>query len=168
MTKTTETTRRSFLKSGALVAVPVAAIGLPAAALAEDGSKAALARLQDERAIEALAHDFVRMFNRGGAHGTASLFANRASPAIGKGISKLNLDLSETPQSVTIAGDGASATARYACTVDIAHDLEGQATIVQMARLQGGAAVTHSARKTLAAHFARAEDGWRIAGVELG
>jgi hypothetical protein len=89
MSKTTDTTRRSFLKAGALAAAPVAAIGIPVAAMAEDGSKAALARLQDERAIEKLNRDFLRAFNGGGAEGTAQLFVNRKAPAFAKGVNKL-------------------------------------------------------------------------------
>ena len=60
------TDRRSFLKTGALVAAPLAAIA-PVAALADDGSRAKLARLEDERAIEALHRDFLRRLNGKGA-----------------------------------------------------------------------------------------------------
>ena len=53
------TDRRSFLKTGAIAAAPLAALA-PAAALADDGSKARLARLEDERAIESLHRAFLR------------------------------------------------------------------------------------------------------------
>lgn len=167
MSQTPQTTRRSFLKFGALVAVPAVAIGVPAAALAQDGSTAALARLQDERAIEALNRDFVRAFNRGGVQGTASLFAHRSTPAIPQGVSKLSLDLTDQPHSLTISKGGASAAARYDCTVELAEELEGQATIVQMARLQGNAASSQEVSKTLLAHYARNAEGWQITSIEL-
>ena len=53
------TDRRSFLKAGALVAAPLATAA-PAAALAADGSRARLARLEDERAVEGLHRAFLR------------------------------------------------------------------------------------------------------------
>ncbi len=167
MSNTSHTSRRSFLKSGALVAVPAAAVGIPVAALAEDGSKAALARLQDERAIETLNRDFLRSFNKGGARSTARLFADGRAPAFAEGVSKLSLDLAEEPKSFAIAEGGATATARYDCTVEIALELEGQETLVQMARMQGNAADVRSSQKTLSAHYARHGDGWRIAKLEL-
>ncbi len=167
MSKTTDTTRRSFLKAGALVAAPAAAIGIPAAAMAEDGSKAALARLQDERAIEALNRDFLRAFNRGGAKGTAKLFADRKAPAIAKGVSKLSLDFAEAPQSFAIAEDGSNATACFDCTFELAEELEGSETIVQMARMQGNSASVQTVRKTLSASYAKAGDAWEITSIEL-
>ncbi|TIX51874.1 hypothetical protein [Alteraurantiacibacter aquimixticola] len=167
MSKTIDTTRRSFLKVGALVAAPAAAIGIPVAAMAEDGSKAALARLQDERAIEALNRDFLRAFNRGGAKDTASLFADRKGPAFAKGVSKLSLDLAEEPRSFAIAEDGATATARYDCTAEIADELAGKETLVQMARMQGNSAGSQSARVTLSAQYAKRGEGWLIASLDL-
>ncbi len=168
MSNNTDTTRRTFLKAGALVAAPAAAIGIPVAAIAaDDGSKAALARLQDERAIEALNRDFLRAFNRGGAKSTANLFADRAAPGIAKHVRRLSLELADAPRSFVIADDGASATARYDCTVEIAQELEGDETLVQMARLQGNAAGVESARKTLSARYAKGADGWMITEIEL-
>lgn len=167
MGKTTQTSRRSFLKSGALVAAPVAAIGVPVAALAADGSKAALTRLQDERAIDMLNRDFLRAFNQSGAKGTANLFAGRKAPKIAEGINRLSMDMAEVPKSFAIAADGTSAAARFECTVEMTEALEGQETIVQMARLQGNGAGTHSARKTLSAQYAKSGDDWLIANVEV-
>lgn len=168
MSTSTQTTRRSFLKAGAMVAAPVAAVGIPAAVAADDGSKAALARLQDERAIEALGRDFVRAFNRGGVQGAAGLFAGRAAPAIASDVTRLEFDMDEGLQGLELADDGASATARYACTVETSAALEGEGTLVQMARLQGNAAVTQQSRQTLSARYARHADGWRLASVTLG
>src|SRR5262245_27315706 len=80
MSKTMTTSRRSFLKSGAIVAAPVVAVAAPAMAFAADDSSAKLARLEDERAIEALNRNFVRDFNASGVQGTASLFADGKAP----------------------------------------------------------------------------------------
>ena len=167
MSNSTNTSRRAFLKSSALVAAPVAAVAVPAAALADDGSKAALAKLQDERAIEALNHEFLRQFNCYGCKGTASLFANGKAPDLAENISQLALEQGANPKSFAMTDDGASATARYDCTVQMEEALAGEDTIVQMARLQGNAAKVHSATKTLAAHYVRSADGWVIASLEL-
>lgn len=167
MSNSTNTSRRAFLKSGALVAAPVAAVAVPAAALADDGSKAALAKLQDERAIEALSHEFLRQFNCYGCKGTAQLFANGKAPDLAENISQLAMEPGAKPKSLAIADDGASATARYDCTVQMEEALSGEDTIIQMARLQGNAAKVHSAAKTLAARYVRRAEGWAIATLEL-
>lgn len=163
MTAQTDTTRRAFLKAGALAAVPAAGLGLPAAALASDDSKAALARMADERALEGLARDFVRAFNRGGAGAAAPLFADGRAPMLP--VAKLAL-ADEEPQ-LAISGDGDAATASLACTVEEALALEGEETLVRMARLQGNAAGVQATPKTLRASFVRHADGWRIASVDL-
>jgi hypothetical protein len=167
MSKMTDTTRRSFLKSGALVAVPAAVVAIPAAALAEDGSKAALARLRDERAIEALNRDFLRAFNQGGAKEAANLFADGKAPALASEVTRLSIDTADTPKSFAIAEDGASATARYDCTVETAHALEGNHAYEQMARLQGNTTATQSGRKVLSAHYVKRRGGWMISKLEL-
>ena len=149
---TSSTSRRNFLKTGAMAAVPVAA-GLPVAALAADDSKAALVRLQDERAIEALTRDTLRSFNRGSQ---GDLFA--------KGIARVALDAAEEPSLVI---DGDAATARFACTVDTVLALEGRGTLIDMARLQGNAAATSSTAKTLVARYTRQNDLWTIAALDL-
>ena len=53
MTRDTDSTRRSFLKGGALLAAPLAA-AVPAALVADDGMRARLARLEDPDFIESL------------------------------------------------------------------------------------------------------------------
>ncbi|MGZ5792642.1 MAG: twin-arginine translocation signal domain-containing protein, partial [Croceibacterium sp.] len=58
------TDRRSFLKTGAIAAAPLA-VAMPTAALADDGSHARLARLEDEKAIAALHREVVGQVNRG-------------------------------------------------------------------------------------------------------
>ena len=123
--------------------------------MADEGLQLRIIRAQERIGALLLANrgghcrDFVRAFNRGGVQGTANLFAHRSTPAIPQGVSKLSLDLTEQPHSLTISEGGASAAARYDCTVELAEELEGQATIVQMARLQGNAA-SSSACATMA------------------
>lgn len=165
MSKTTQTSRRTFLKAGALVAAPAAAVGIPVAALAEDGSKAALARLQDERAIEGLNREFLRAFNHGGAESTARLFADGRAPDLSAQISRLSL--ADEAAQFSLDSNGATATASFACTVETAEDFEGSDTLVQMARLQGNAADVVTSRKQLSARYAKRADGWLLTEVAI-
>ncbi len=62
MTTDTVSTRRSFLKGGAVAAAPLA-VAAGGAAMAEDGRKARLARLEDEAAIRELHQAWLRRIN---------------------------------------------------------------------------------------------------------
>jgi hypothetical protein len=147
----TTTSRRDFLKTGALAAVPVAAAGFPAAAIAADDSQAALARLQDERALEALTREALRQFNQGG------------SAQFAAGVTRVAL--TDEAHELEVTGD--TATARFACTVDTAHALEGQGTLLDMARLQGNAGRTETTGQTLLARYTRQQGQWAIAALDL-
>jgi hypothetical protein len=166
MSKTMTTSRRSFLKSGAIVAAPVVAVTAPAVACAADDSKAKLARLQDERAIEALGRDFVRNFNASGAKGTAKLFADGKAPGLAKA-SRLALDAAAEPELLEIAADGASARSRHAVTVESEHAIEGEGTLVQMARLQGNTATRTTEQRVLIAEYVKHDDRWAIGSLRL-
>jgi hypothetical protein len=166
MSKSTNTTRRSFLKSGAIVAAPIAAVAAPAAVLAGDGSSARLARLEDTRAIEALNRDFVRRFNASGAEGAARLFVRGTSPRL-DGAARLALDPAAEPELFEISDDGASARCRQACIVEHDHALEGEGTLIQMARLQGNTQVQTTERRVLVAEYVRRDDGWAIGDLRL-
>lgn len=170
MTGKPMTSRRSFLKSGAIVAAPLAVVGAPAAAaaMAEDGSRARLARLEDTRAIEALNRAFLRQFNTSGAEATAALFADGKAPDLAHGTSGLALEDAGEPEHFELAGDGARATAHYACMVETEHALEGDHTLIQMARLQGNSAHRSSERRLLKADYVRRESGWAIERIRLG
>jgi hypothetical protein len=166
MSKTVTTSRRSFLKSGAIVAAPVVAVAAPAVAFAADGSQAKLARIEDERAIEALNRAFVRDFNASGAHGTAKLFANGKAPRLADA-TRLALDPAAEPEQLEIAADGARARSRHAVTVESEHAIEGDGTLHQMARLQGNTAASVRERGVLIAEYVKREDRWAIDSVRL-
>src|SRR5690606_14624017 len=84
MDKLSATDRRSFLKSSALIAAPVAAVAVPAAAFADDGSRARLARLEDERSVEALHRQFLRHLN--GAADCGEFIASSDAVDLGEGL----------------------------------------------------------------------------------
>jgi hypothetical protein len=158
------TDRRSFLKSGALIAAPVAAVGIPGAALADDGSRARLARLEDERAIEALHRQFLRHLN--GAGDCSQFIASSDAVDLGQGLHSIAEDLGHEA-ALELAADGRSASARCTCRVERETEFAGDSTLERMARFQGQGSHRHEERRVLATEFVKAVDGWRIARASL-
>lgn len=166
MSKDRTTSRRGFLKSGAIVAVPLAVAAAPAAAaLADDGSKARLLRIEDERAIEALNRAFQRQFNAGRVSG--NLFASGRTPKFAKELIGLKLDAAAEPEHFTISDDGKRASARIACTAEFHSELEGEGTFVEMARLQGNGPVRLSEARAFVGNYVMTENGWAIERIEF-
>jgi hypothetical protein len=158
------TDRRAFLKAGSLVAAPLA-MAAPAAALAaDDGSRAKLARLEDERAIEALQRKFVRHLN--GAGDCSEFIAPSGSVELGEGLRAIAEDLRHEP-SFALSEDGLTATARCACRVEREIAWTGDTTIERMARFEGLGRHRHQERAVLAMDFVKAREGWQIAHVRL-
>ncbi len=156
--------RRAFLKAGSLAAAPLA-MAAPAAALAaDDGSRAKLARLEDERAIEALQRKFVRYLN--GAGDCGEVIAPSGSVELGEGLCAIAEDLRHEP-SFALADDGLTASARCACRVERAVAFTGDTTIERMARFEGLGQHRHEERAVLAMEFIKDREGWKIARARL-
>jgi hypothetical protein len=158
------TDRRSFLKSGALIAAPVAAIGVPAAAFADDGSRTRLARLEDERALEALQRKFMRHLS--GAGDCGEFIASSGAVDLGEGLRSIAEDGAHEPV-LELAEDGLSATARCACRIERETEFAGHSTLEQMARFQGQGSHRHEEKRVLATEFVKSKDGWRISRARL-
>ena len=135
------TDRRSFLKTGALVATPLVAAA-PVAALAADNSSAKLARFEDERAVEALQRAFLRQ-----------------PSALGRDIRTVRQD---HEASIEFAEDGRSASLRCQCCVERDADFTGETTLERMARFQGHGSHRHSEERVLVADYVKGKDGWSI------
>ena len=135
------TDRRSFLKTGAIAAAPLAALA-PAAALADDGSKARLARLEDERAIESLHRAFLRQ-----------------PSALARDVRAVRQD---HEAGIEFAEDGRSASLRCQCCVERDADFTGESTVERMARFQGHGSHRHSEERVLVADYVKGKDGWSI------
>lgn len=146
------TDRRSFLKGGAIVAAPLA-MAAPAAVLADDGSRARLARLEDEKAIAGLHSDVVRQVNRGERTLAAGLTALADDPA--------------DELQIAFADGGLSASCRRACTATFRTEFTGHSTLEQMHRLQGQGLHQHEERRVLMAEYTKGKDGWAIASLRL-
>ena len=169
MSKRTTSSRRSFLKSGALLAVPLAAAA-PAAVLADDGLKARLARLEDEAAIRQLHQSWLRQFNTSGAVEPAAatpLLPGRDKSALGQVVRRIAADHAAAPDAIQVASDGASAIGRFHCAVEIETPLAQDCTLAQMAREQGSAFVRRTENRVLMVNYVKASVAWSIAKAEL-
>jgi hypothetical protein len=158
------TDRRSFLKTGALMAAPLAAAAVPAAALADDGSRARLARLEDERALEALHRRFVQHL---GGHGDFSAaIASADAIDLGQGLRAISEHAGHAP-AIEWAADGRRALARCACDVERETQFSGDTTLERMARFQGQGSHRQRERQVLATEFVKEAEGWQITGASL-
>lgn len=164
MDKLSATDRRSFLKSGALIAAPVAAVGVPAAAFADDGSRAKLARLEDERSLEALHRKFLRHLN--GAADCGEFIASSDAVDLGEGLRAISEDMAHEAELI-LAEDGLTASARCRCRVEREIEFTGDTTLERMARFQGQGSHRHTEQRMLATEFVKDEKSWRIASARL-
>ena len=158
MSGTPKTDRRSFLKTGSLVAAPLA-MAAPATALADDGSRAKLARLEDVRAIEALQRRFLRHLN--GAGDCGEFIASSEAVQIGEGMRAIAEDLGHGTE-LTLSADGLSASARCACRVEWEVEFTGDTTLEQMARFEGRGSPRLAEDAVLEMEFGKGKQGWTI------
>lgn len=159
-------TRRSFLKSGALLAVPLAAAAAPAAIAADDSLKSRLARLEDEAALRDLHDAWLRQFNAGAADATP-LLAESSGAAHGQAIRRMAPDHAAGPDAFDIAPDGKSASGRFHCVVEIETPIARDSTLAEMAHAQGAGFVSRTDRRLLRVSYAKRSGGWAIASAEL-
>jgi len=141
------TTRRKFFGSAALLAAPLAA----GTAVASDDLAARLAALEDANAIRAL----LRAWARGVVAG------NVAAPAANICAFTLDADVS-----ITVAENG-TATASVPCVVETATPIDGNETLVEMARLQGDGIVRRAERRVLHGSFVKRDGCWHFASTAL-
>ena len=147
------TDRRSFLKTGAIAAAPLAIAVAPAAALADDGSKAKLARLEDEKAIAALHREAISKINRG-------------ERKLADGLTGLADDPAHELQ-IAFADDGRRATCRRVCKASFRTEFTGTSTIEQMHRLQGQGLHQHEESRVVVAEYVKNKDNWAVESLRL-
>ncbi len=164
MTTDNTSTRRSFLKGGALLAVPLAA-AVPAAVLADDGLKMRMAKLEDEAAVRELHQTWLRRINTGS--GATPLFANPESTAFDQAVRSIAADHAGQPDAIDIAPDGRSAAGQFQCAVEIETPIAQDCTLARMAHAQGGGFVRRTERRVLKVDYVKASGAWAIAKVEF-
>ncbi|AKH41972.1 hypothetical protein FHS61_002495 [Altererythrobacter atlanticus] len=157
------TDRRAFLKTGALIATPIAAV-TPVAALADDGTRARLARMEDERAIGQIHRAALRSLNASGDCGRFAACADAIR--IDPHMRAITEDQAAEPE-LTIAEDGLKARYRSTCQVEVETEFTGHSTLERMARFQGQGFHRHVERKRLEADYVKKAEGWQIASLRL-
>ena len=152
-----QSTRRAFLKGGALAAAPLAAAG--AAALAATSEhEARLARPEAEAAIRDLHQAWLRKVNAG----------ERAEAArLHESVSRVETDHDAAPDEITVAADGRSASGRYACMVETETPLAKDCTLAQMRHAQGEGSLQNRERRGLTAGYVKGKDGWAISAIRF-
>jgi hypothetical protein len=166
MAKDKASTRRAFLKVGALAAAPLAAAA-SAEAMAAESHKARLLRLQDEAAVRDLHQAWLRRVNAGEDEAAARLFADPRRAALPEGLSAVGADHAAEPGRIEFAADGRTASGRFPCVVEIQTPLAKDCTLAQMAHAQGSGVVRRSERRVLEAAYVKAGDRWAIGRLEL-
>jgi hypothetical protein len=165
-------TRRSFLKNGALLAAPLAAVAAPAAIIADDNLKTRLARLEDEAAIRELHQSWLRQINGAAVNAEAidaprPLLANSKGAAFDQLVRRIALDHTGEPDAIDLAADGKSATGRSHCAVEIETALPQDCTLAQMAHAQGSGFLCRTERRIVRIAYAKSSPQWAIKKVEF-
>jgi hypothetical protein len=166
MIKDARSTRRSFLRGGALLAAPLAAVGLPAVVIADDELKARLARLENEAAVEGLHRTWLRRVNTEARDDATSLFTDPEAGAFDASVRSIAADHAGKPDAIEVAADGKSATGCFYCAVEIESAIAQDCTLARMAHAQGGGFVRRTERRVLNAEYVKTSGAWAIAKVE--
>jgi hypothetical protein len=160
--------RRTFLKHGAILAVPLAAATAPSVVLADDVLKARLAKLENEAAIREVHQSWLRQINRlnngEASRAATALFADAHDAVLVRGIAA---DLFGEPDAIEVAPEGRSAIGRFHCIVESETPIAKDCTLAQMAHAQGSGFVRRSERRILHFRYAKANGAWSIAKAEF-
>ena len=160
----TTSSRRAFLKGGAIAAAPLA-VAVPAAAMAESEHKARAQRLQDEAEIRALHQAWLRKVAT--SVDASMLFADPKAARLPATVRGVSADHAGHEDLIEVAADGLSASGRFAMLVELEAELPCDGTLAQMAHAQGGGVVRHGEPRTLQARYVRVRGAWAIASLAL-
>ena len=160
-------TRRSFLKGGALIAAPLAAVAAPSLVKADDELKARLAKLENEAAIRELHQTWLRRINTGEADAAAPLLSDRERTAFDQAVRSVAPDHAGQPDVVEVSADGKSAVGRFHCAVELETAIAQDCTLAQMARQQGSGFIRRTERRLLNVEYVKASGAWAIAKIEF-
>jgi hypothetical protein len=166
MTAKQTSSRRNFLKRGALLAVPLAT-AVPAAVMADDGVKSRLAKLENEAAIRELHQTWLRRINTGVADEARALFADPKSAAFDPTVRRIAADHEAEPDAIEVAPDVKSATGRFHCSVEIETPIAQDCTLAQMAHAQGTGFIRRTEHRVLKVGYVKASGAWAIAKAEF-
>ncbi|MGB6451603.1 MAG: hypothetical protein WBE92_12700 [Steroidobacteraceae bacterium] len=154
MTQGNIPTRRKFLQGGALLAAPIAVASVSAVAIADDGLKARVKRLEDEAAIRELHRSWLREVNAG---------VSDALPD--NAVRRITADHAGTPDKIEIAADGRSAVGHFDYAVEVETPLARDCTLAQMAHAQGNGSMRRTERRMLTVNYAKTGGTWKIGKI---
>jgi hypothetical protein len=155
MSRNISSSRRTFLKGGALLAAPIAAASVTAAAFADEGLKARVTRLEDEAAIRQLHQAWVRRVNAG-----------ERDVLLDGGVRQISADHAGAPDKINVGADGVSAVGHFNHAVVLETPLVDDSTLAQMAHVQGHGTVRHTERRQLLVRYLKSDGVWRMGTVE--
>ncbi|HVB86273.1 MAG TPA: hypothetical protein VNK23_06360 [Candidatus Dormibacteraeota bacterium] len=171
MTNKPTSSRRTFLKNGAILAVPLAAAAAPAVVLADDGLKSRLAKLEDQATIRELHQNWLRQINRANdseaSPAATTLFADDDDAALGRLVRGIAADHFGEPDAIEVSPDGRSAAGRFHCVVETGTPIAKDCTLAQMAHAQGSAFVRSTERRVLNVEYIKTRGAWSIAKAEF-
>jgi hypothetical protein len=157
MTRNSTSTRRAFLKGGALLAAPIGAASVSALAVADGALHERVSRLEDEAAIRTLHHSWLQTINAGERE-------SRLDPSV----HRISADPAAPPERIEVAADHRSAVGYFNCVVEFATPLANDSTLAQMAHVQGHGVVCRTERRVLRVRYGRADGRWAIMQVTFG
>ncbi len=147
--------RRSFLKGGALLAAPLSVSSVGAAAFVDDSLKARVTQLEDEAALRELHRAWLRKLN--GGEGMAGF---------DRSIRRIDSHPAAADQ-IRIGSAGDTAVGHFEHAVARERPLPLDTTLAKMAHAQGHGAVLHTERQVLSFSYAKRRGVWTITSVEL-
>jgi len=156
MTDNSTSTRRKFLKGGALLAAPLAATSIGAIALADNGLQTRVTRLEDEAAIRELNQSWLRRINAG-----------QREAQLDGAVRRITAHHAGAPDRIEIAAGGQSAVGQFDCAVELETPLARDCTLAQMAHVQGNGSVRRTERRMLTVSYTKTGSAWAIGKVGL-
>jgi hypothetical protein len=145
------TNRRDFLRSGG------GALGAGVAAATGMGAATAEAATPVDAAVHAAAREAIRHVHRDFLAASA---ADNAAVTYRPRIAS-------QPDRIAVADDGRSAQAVFHVEAETVTPLEGESTLVRMARLQGHVAERRIEAGQLEAEYVKRDDTWQIATLRF-
>jgi hypothetical protein len=167
MRTNTASTRRSFLKRGALLVAPLAAAAVPAAVIADNPLKARVARLENEAAIRKLHQRWLRGIHAGADDARLPRCKSEEGPDFQHQVRRIAADHAGQPDVVELAADGKSAIGRFPCVVEIETAISQDCTLSQMAHAQGGGFLRRTEHRVLNVEYVKHSGSWAIAKSEF-
>jgi hypothetical protein len=154
MSEDVTSTRRMFLRGGALLAAPIAAAATCAVAQADDTLQARVTRLEAQAAIRELHQSWLREVNAGERH-----------ELLDGAVRRISADHAGAADRIEVAADGCNAVGYYPCAIELDRPLDSDCTLAQMARAQGHGTVRRTERRRLTVDYTKTGANWRIGKV---